>query len=266
MVEEQFGLHVGVDVRVLRDRRPRRRWCRGRSAEPGSWMRAPRGSTPAKSRRARLSLINTAPGGSSSSNQRPLTSDIPSSRGKFAEIELTGAPRASRSMSLDRLALLDHQHHRLAARSSGRPRARRAASAPAPAAPPRSRGGPARRGTAARGSPRASSASDRARSQADGVVICQTLLSIRPAPASSTTVRATCSATIARPASRTRRDADTLRPPSFRTSCTLVKHKRDRRPDAEEQRRRDRDRERDGHHAEIERRLAEPWHGRPDRN
>ena len=48
------------------------------------------------------------------------------------------------------------------------------------------------------------------------------LLNIRPAPASSTIVSATCTATIARPVIITRRDADTVRPPSFNTSCTFV--------------------------------------------
>ena len=57
------------------------------------------------------------------------------------------------------------------------------------------------------------------------VVICQTLLNIKPAPATSTIVNATCSVTIARPLASTRRDADTLRPPSFRTSCTFVKQR-----------------------------------------
>ena len=58
----------------------------------------------------------------------------------------------------------------------------------------------------------------------DSVVICHTLLNISPAPTNSTTVSATWRTTIARPVIITRRDADTLRPPSFKTSWTFVKH------------------------------------------
>ena len=203
-------------------------------------MRAPRGSTPGKICRARLSLINTAPGVSSSSNQRPLDQRHPQ---QPREIRRDRAHRGAARVAvdvLDRLAFLDHQPHRVAARRQ----------AGLEHAGQRLRPGQQRRRVIAAGPLVAilRPAEVHAHRQqligyeaGGGVVICQTLLSIRPAPASSTTVRATCSATIARPASRTRRDADTLRPPSFKTSCTFVKHKRDRRPDAEEQRRADRD-------------------------
>ena len=51
------------------------------------------------------------PGESTSLNHRPLTSDMPSSRPKPGEIELTGARAFRAPRRRDALALLDHQHH-----------------------------------------------------------------------------------------------------------------------------------------------------------
>ena len=90
-MEEQFGRHVDVDAPEYFRSEATPTMVPVSVTEPAAGVARRSDRLSAKSRRARLSLIRIAPGVSTSSNQRPATSDMPIIRPKFAETELTGA-------------------------------------------------------------------------------------------------------------------------------------------------------------------------------